>query len=78
MNLYPKLLAWERGYLQVYRATVESLAHGAGALSEADKTELKMRMENYLPNTKLEFLIGLGADPVATELATQSNRKHQR
>ena len=65
------LLAWQRGYLQAYRANVESLAHGNKSLSEADKVELKNRMEKYLSNTKLEFLIGLGADSVANELATE-------
>jgi len=69
------LLDWERGYLQAYRANVESLAHGNKSLSEADKVELKNRMEKYLSNTKLEFLIGLGADSVANELATEKSSK---
>ncbi len=66
------LLNWQRGYLRAYRANVESLAQGYPSFSDANKIELQTRMETYLlPNTKLEFLIGLGADAVANELSIE-------
>jgi glyoxylase-like metal-dependent hydrolase (beta-lactamase superfamily II) len=63
------LLDWQQGYLQEYRAAVKHLANGAPRLSEAQKTELVARMRTVLPSEKLEFMIALGADAVAAELA---------
>ena len=64
------LLDWQQGYLQEYRAAVKQLSNGAPRLSDAQKKELVARMKTVLPSDKLEFLIPLGADPVAAELAT--------
>jgi hypothetical protein len=44
---------------------VEALLENKSQLTEADKTELVVLMKKTLPNDKLEFLIGLGADVVA-------------
>jgi glyoxylase-like metal-dependent hydrolase (beta-lactamase superfamily II) len=66
-----ELLEGERRYLMEYRATVQSLAQGKPTLTEAQKQELTAHMTTYLPNQKLAFLIALGADPVAAELAAR-------
>jgi glyoxylase-like metal-dependent hydrolase (beta-lactamase superfamily II) len=63
------LLDWQQGYLQEYRAAVKSLSKGVPRLSEAQKKDLVARMKTVLPSEKLEFLIPLGADAVAAELA---------
>ena len=67
------LLDWQEGYLQEYRAAVKSLSNGAPRLSEAQKKDLVARMKTVLPSEKLEFLIALGADAVAAELAAAGN-----
>lgn len=51
-----------------YRQSVAELLHDRPALTAAAKTELVARMKRYLPTPRLEFLITLGADPVAAEL----------
>ena len=63
-----ELLAWERAYLEEYRAAVRDLARGKPVLTDAQRTALVQRMKLYLPTSKLEFLIALGADAVAAEL----------
>ena len=56
-------------YLTRYRREVPDLAGSGPSLTEAAKTTLVARMKEELPTDKLEFMIGLGADPVARELA---------
>ncbi len=63
------LLNTQREYLLTYCAAVKEFAQGAPALTEAGKQALIARMEQYLPAAPLTFLIGLGADAVAAELA---------
>jgi glyoxylase-like metal-dependent hydrolase (beta-lactamase superfamily II) len=63
------MLDWQRQYLTTYRDAVRELAHGRSKLTEAQKKELTARMRAFLPTDRLEFLIPLGADPVAAELA---------
>lgn len=65
------LLAAQRAYLTTYRDSVRELAAGAPRLTDPAKAELTRRMKATLPTDKLEFLIPLGADPVAAELATR-------
>jgi glyoxylase-like metal-dependent hydrolase (beta-lactamase superfamily II) len=65
----PELLTWQRAYLDVYRGAVAGLSGGRATLSEAAKGKLVERMKAFLPNERLAFLIPLGADPVAAELA---------
>jgi glyoxylase-like metal-dependent hydrolase (beta-lactamase superfamily II) len=67
------LLDWERGYLEKYRTEVAALAKGNASLSEDDKKMLVQKMKEYLPNDRLEFLIALGADPVAAELKSEGH-----
>jgi glyoxylase-like metal-dependent hydrolase (beta-lactamase superfamily II) len=64
-----ELLDWQQRYLERYRAEVKGLSKGAPRLSDEQKKELVARMKAVLPGEKLEFLIALGADVVAAELA---------
>lgn len=64
----PELLDWQKAYINTYVGHVEELLKGKDQLSEADKAELTGRMKEFLPNDKLEFLIGLGADVVAAQI----------
>jgi len=64
----PGILVWQRDYLLAYRQAVAELSHDRPTLTPPAKTELVARMKQYLPTTRLEFLIVLGADPVAAEL----------
>jgi glyoxylase-like metal-dependent hydrolase (beta-lactamase superfamily II) len=63
------LLARQRQYLLMYREAVGNLAAGAPILSEAQKAELTQTMTRFLPGAPLSWLVGLGADAVAAELA---------
>jgi glyoxylase-like metal-dependent hydrolase (beta-lactamase superfamily II) len=63
------LFASQRSYLLAYREAVRRLADGAPALTDAQKAELTAEMEAVLPDAPLGWLIALGADPVAAELA---------
>jgi glyoxylase-like metal-dependent hydrolase (beta-lactamase superfamily II) len=65
-----ELLAWQREYLNAYRAQVEALRAGRATLTEESKKALTEEMKRRYPGAGLDFLIGLGADSVATELAT--------
>jgi hypothetical protein len=79
MRLYPGhgspgdggLLDRQRQYLLMYREAVRRLAAGAPGLTDAQKTELTRVMRRYQPGAPLEWLISLGADAVAAELAGQ-------
>ncbi len=63
------LLARQRQYLLMYREAVGRLAAGAPSLTVAQKTELTRIMGSYLPGASLDWLVSLGADAVAAELA---------
>ena len=63
------LLTRQRQYLLMYREAVGRVAAGAPNLSEAQKLELTQTMTRFLPGAPLDWLIGLGADAVAAELA---------
>ncbi|MFC4124405.1 hypothetical protein [Nocardia rhizosphaerae] len=62
----------QRKYLLMYREVVERVASGASQLDEAGKAELTERMSAFLPGAALDWLVALGADPVAAELAELS------
>jgi hypothetical protein len=70
----PGLLAEQRRYLLFYREVVRRLAEGAPKLSEAARSDLEATMRRFLPNAPLTWMIGLGADAVAAELAAVSDR----
>ncbi|MEO7729952.1 MAG: MBL fold metallo-hydrolase [Kofleriaceae bacterium] len=63
------LFAWERAYLAAYRAEVDQLRAGGTALTDAAKQTLVAHMKAKYPAAKLEFMIALGADTTAAELA---------
>jgi glyoxylase-like metal-dependent hydrolase (beta-lactamase superfamily II) len=63
------LLADQRRYLLYYRELVRRLSGGEPQLSEAAKSELSAALEAFLPDAPLTWMIELGADAVAAELA---------
>jgi glyoxylase-like metal-dependent hydrolase (beta-lactamase superfamily II) len=63
------LFADQRRYLMMYRETVRRLAGGAPALGAQAKAELVATMARFLPDAPLSWMIELGADAVAAELA---------
>lgn len=65
------LFAHQRQYLLMYRETVRRLAAGAPSLTDVQKQELTDTMTHFIPGTPLTWLVGLGADAVAAELAAQ-------
>ncbi len=64
-----ELLDAQRDYLLTYCAAVKELAQGEAKLTEAAKQALVTRMQQYAPEAPLTFMIALGADAVAAELA---------
>jgi glyoxylase-like metal-dependent hydrolase (beta-lactamase superfamily II) len=65
----PSLLTDQRRYLLYYREVVRRLANGRPALTDEAKSELETAMQAFLPGAPLTWMIGLGADAVAAELA---------
>jgi len=63
------ILADQRRYLMMYREAVGRLAGGAPALTDARREQLTGVMTRFLPEAPLTWMIGLGADAVAAELA---------
>jgi glyoxylase-like metal-dependent hydrolase (beta-lactamase superfamily II) len=65
----PEVLADQRRYLLYYRELIRRLSGGQPELSEAAKAELSTAMQAFLPAAPLTWMIDLGADAVAAELA---------
>ncbi len=65
----PGLLADQRRYLLYYREVIARLSAGEPELTEQAKTELDATMQAFLPGAPLTWMITLGADAVAAELA---------
>jgi glyoxylase-like metal-dependent hydrolase (beta-lactamase superfamily II) len=65
----PGLLADQRRYLLYYRELIRRLSGGEPQLSEAAKSELSAAVQAFLPDAPLTWMIELGADAVAAELA---------
>lgn len=63
------LLADQRRYLLYYREVIRRLSGGEPQLSEAAKSELSTALQAFLPDAPLTWMIELGADAVAAELA---------
>jgi glyoxylase-like metal-dependent hydrolase (beta-lactamase superfamily II) len=63
------VLAEQRRYLMYYRELVRRLAGGEPRLPEAAKAELTAAMQAFLPDAPLTWMIELGADAVAAEVA---------
>jgi glyoxylase-like metal-dependent hydrolase (beta-lactamase superfamily II) len=66
------VLADQRRYLLFYREMVRKLADGADRLDEPAKQELANAMSAFQPDAPLTWMIGLGADAVAAELAAEA------
>ncbi len=64
------MLADQRRYLMMYRATVQRLAAGVPVLTDPQRAELTDVMTRFMPGAPLTWMIGLGADAVAAEIAT--------
>lgn len=67
----PALLAAQRGYLEALRAEVARLSPKGAPLDEGAKAELVAAMKRHEPSDALVFLVGLGADAVAAEVAAE-------
>ena len=65
------LLAGQRRYLEALRAEVKRLSPDGARLDDAKRLELVAAMKRHEPSGELEFLIGLGADAVAAEVAAE-------
>jgi glyoxylase-like metal-dependent hydrolase (beta-lactamase superfamily II) len=63
------MLADQRRYLMMYRETVGRLAAGSPTLTDPQREQLTAMMTRFLPDAPLTWMIGLGADAVAAELA---------
>ncbi|HYN97010.1 MAG TPA: MBL fold metallo-hydrolase [Pilimelia sp.] len=63
------MLADQRRYLMMYRETVGRLAAGRPTLTDPQREQLTATMTRFLPDAPLAWMIGLGADAVAAELA---------
>jgi glyoxylase-like metal-dependent hydrolase (beta-lactamase superfamily II) len=66
------MLAEQRRYLMMYRETIGRLAAGAPTVTDAQREELTAVMTRFLPGAPLTWMIGLGADAVAAEIAGQA------
>ena len=64
----PGFLAEQRRYLLYYREVVHRLSQGESTLSEAALTHLDAAMQAFLPDAPLTWMVGLGANAVASEL----------
>jgi glyoxylase-like metal-dependent hydrolase (beta-lactamase superfamily II) len=67
-----RMLADQRRYLMMYRESVRRLAAGAPYLTDLQREELTAVMTEFLPGAPLSWMIGLGADAVAAELAGET------
>jgi glyoxylase-like metal-dependent hydrolase (beta-lactamase superfamily II) len=61
----------QRRYLLYYREVVGRLAAGAPTLTDDAQVALEGAMQQFLPNAPLTWMIGLGANAVATEIARE-------
>ncbi|MFG1922793.1 MBL fold metallo-hydrolase [Cryptosporangium sp. NPDC048952] len=66
------MFADQRRYLLMYREVVRRLSAGVPRLDEVQKDELTAMMTSFLPDAPLTWMISLGADAVAAELANES------
>ena len=65
----PGMFAEQRRYLLYYRELVRRLSGGQATVPAPARAELDGAMQAFLPGAPLTWMIGLGADPVAGELA---------
>ncbi|WP_405730503.1 MBL fold metallo-hydrolase [Streptomyces sp. NBC_01537] len=67
-----RLLSAQRQYLLMYREAVLRISDGRPSLTDEQKTELTAVMAAFLPQAALPWMVGLGADAVARELAEKA------
>ena len=74
----PGVLAEQRRYLLHYREIVRRLSGGGATVPPSARAELDRAMQAFLPGVPLAWMIGLGADTVAGELAAadRAAREH--
>jgi glyoxylase-like metal-dependent hydrolase (beta-lactamase superfamily II) len=65
----PAMFTEQRRYLLYYRELVRRLSGGEPRLAEPARIELDAAMQAFLPGAPLTWMVGLGADAVAGELA---------
>jgi glyoxylase-like metal-dependent hydrolase (beta-lactamase superfamily II) len=65
----PGMFAEQRRYLLYYRELVRRLSGGQATVPAPARAELDRAVQAFLPGAPLTWMIGLGADPVADELA---------
>jgi glyoxylase-like metal-dependent hydrolase (beta-lactamase superfamily II) len=63
------ILGWQKQYLTTYRREIDALRAGSSKLTEQQKKVLVERMKAAYPAAGNDFMIALGADTVAAELA---------
>jgi len=66
----PGLFAEQRRYLLYYRELVRRLSGGQATLTPSARAELDTAIQAFLPGAPLTWMIGLGVDAVAGELAS--------
>lgn len=71
------LLDSQERYLLEYIDAVKDLSGGNSTLTDKAKIELTERMEEFLPDAGLSFLIAQSADPVAAELAAVAGDRQE-
>lgn len=71
------LIDSQKRYLLTYIDEVRELSGGNSSLTEEAKIVLTQRMEEFLPDAGLSFLIAQSADPVAAELAATGDREEK-
>lgn len=59
-----ELLDWQKKYLDAYLTALKPLWDDK-RITDEEKTALTEEMKKFLPNDKLIFLVGLGAEPTA-------------
>jgi glyoxylase-like metal-dependent hydrolase (beta-lactamase superfamily II) len=69
------LFAWQKQYLTLYRKEVDRLRTGKDRLTDEQNQALVAKMKAAYPSAGLEFMITLGADTVAGELARADARR---
>jgi glyoxylase-like metal-dependent hydrolase (beta-lactamase superfamily II) len=67
-----KLHSAQRQYLLMYRQAVLRVSEGRPFLTDEQRDELTGVMEAFLPQAALSWMVGLGADAVARELAEKA------
>ena len=65
----PGMIAEQRRYLLYYRELVRRLSGGHATVPPSVRAELDAAMQAFLPGAPLTWMIGLGADAVAGEMA---------